>query len=298
MSKIRIGIIGTGAMATQHALNFKRQEGVELTSCFDVVEESAEAFAKAQGVLHVADNVAEVLRQVDAVSVVTPDRFHMEPSLAALEAGKHLLCEKPLTVTLDESRRVAAAARQAAARGAIHMVNFTYRRSAAFQEAIELVREGRLGNLRQVRSFYLQSWLVSATWGHWTTPTLLWRLETAAGSGGALSDLGCHILDLTTAIAGPVKQVRAALTTFPKITPDGREVTEWEGHKLDANDLALVELRFANGALGITQASRWAVGHKNHLRFEAAGTKSALRFELEDYPGTYDEIELFEDKKW
>jgi predicted dehydrogenase len=201
-------------------------------------------------------------------------------------------------VTLDEARRVAAAARKAAAGGAIHMVNFTYRRSAAFQEAIQLVREGRLGNLRQVQSFYLQSVLVSATWGHWSSPGMLWRLETAAGSAGVLGDIGCHILDLTTAIAGPVKQVRSALATFPKITPDGREVTEWEGHKLDANDLAFVELRFADGALGITQVSRWAVGHVNHLRFEAAGTKSALRFELDAYPGTYDEIELFEDGKW
>ena len=298
MSKIRIGIIGTGGMAAQHALSFKRQEGVQLASCFDVVPGKAEEFARKQEVATVASSIPDLLRQVDAVSVVTPDRYHMEPSLAALEAGKHLLCEKPLTVTLAESRRVAAAAAKAADRGAIHMVNFTYRRSAAFQEAMQLMHEGKLGNLRQVRSFYFQSWLVAGTWGHWTSPGLLWRLETAAGSGGVLGDIGCHILDMTTAIAGPVKQVRCALATFPKIAPDGHEVTEWEGHQLDANDLAFVELRFASGALGITQASRWAVGHTNHLRFEASGTKGALRFEFEDYPGSYDEIELYEHNKW
>jgi len=162
---IRIGIVGTGGMANAHAENFGKIRGVQLSACLDVIPGRAAEFARRHQVTHVARNLDDLLERVDAVSVVTPDRFHAGPSLAALEAGKHLLCEKPLTVTLAEARQVATAATRAGKRGVMHLVNFSYRRSAAFQQARTVVADGSLGELRHVHSHYLQSWLSADMWG-------------------------------------------------------------------------------------------------------------------------------------
>lgn len=285
---IKIGIVGTGGMAKAHADNFKAIPGVELTSCLDVVPGRAEAFAKATGTKGTARTLDELIDQVDAIAVVTPDRFHAEPSTKILQAGKHLLCEKPLTVTLAEARGVAAAAQAASKKGVIHMVNFSYRRSAAMQKAIELVQSGKLGALRHVHSFYLQAWLGAATWGDWSSDAMLWRLQTAAGSGGVLGDIGCHILDMTTAVAGEVEAVRCELRTFPKLHK-GKPVSEFRGKKLDANDSAVIEIAFTGGALGVVHTTRWATGHNNHLRCEVHGTGGALQFDLD---AGYDDINL------
>ncbi len=281
--KIRIGIIGAGGMGNVHADQFKKIPGVELSSCLDVVPGRAAAYASQHRVAHVAENLDELLDRVDAVSVVTPDRHHAALTLAALRVGKHVLCEKPLAVTLAEAREVAAAAEEAGRRGAIHMVNFSYRRSAALRKAVEMVATGKLGPLRHVHSLYFQSWL--GAWGHrMKEDSMLWRLQTVAGSGGVLGDLGCHILDLTTAVAGEVSRIRCELRTFPKIERDGTECTQWQGKKLDANDTAVIELEFSGGALGVVQTTRWAIGHLNHLRLEAHGARGALRFDLDrDY---------------
>ena len=282
--KIKLGIVGTGGMANSHATEFKKIPGVELTACHDVVPARAAEFAKKHGVQHVAGNLAELLDRVDVVTIVTPDRFHAAPSFAALQAGKHLLCEKPLCPTLAEARQVAAAARQAAGKGVIQMINFSYRASSAFQRAITMMADGKLGMPRHVHSFYLQSWLAGDAWGNWTTEGFLWRLQTAAGSGGVLGDVGCHILDLTTAVGGDVARVRCDLRTFPKVTPTGQTVTTWQGKKLDANDTALITLDFTNGAIGTVQTTRWATGHANSLRLEVHGTDGALMFDLDrDY---------------
>src|SRR5258706_4896574 len=175
--KIRVGIVGTGGMANAHANSFKAIDRVELVSCLDVVPGRAEEFAKKHGVKTAAKGLDELLDRVDAVTVVTPDRFHVEPSLAVLKAGKHLLCEKPLAVTLADARRMAVAAKKAVSKGAVHMINFSYRGSSAFQKAIGLVSAGTLGALRHVHSFYLQTWLSSNVWGGWTKEASLWRLQ-------------------------------------------------------------------------------------------------------------------------
>lgn len=281
MKTIKLGVIGTGGMANHHAENFKKLTGVELTSCLDVVPGRAAEYAKKNGVKHVAKDVAHLLDQVDAVAVVTPDRFHAEPALAVLNAGKHLLCEKPLCPTLAEAKQVAQTAKKA---GVIHMINFSYRSSAALQRAIHVTQSGQLGALRHVHSHYLQSWLSADMWGNWTKEAFLWRLATASGSGGVLGDVGCHILDLTTAVGGEVARLRCDLRTFAKIAPTGQAVTEWDSKKLDANDTAIIELEFTHGAVGIVHATRWATGHANSLRLEAHGTDGALMFDLDrDY---------------
>jgi predicted dehydrogenase len=176
---------------------------------------------------------------------------------------------------------VAAAAKAAQKKGVIHMVNFSYRRSAAMQKAMALVAQGKLGDLRHVHSMYLQSWIAQPIWGHWTAEQWLWRMQKAKGSGGVLGDVGCHILDLTTAVSGPVEAIRCTLATLPKIDPQGKSVTTWKGASLDANDSAIIELRFRGGALGVVHTTRWATGHANHLRCEVHGTTGALQFDLD-----------------
>lgn len=287
---IKLGIVGTGGMANGHARSFKEIKGVELTACHDVLPERAAAFAQKWTIPHVAASLDELLERVDAVTVVTPDRHHAAPSLAALRAGKHLMCEKPLTVTLAEARQVARAAADAHRRlGIQHLINFSYRNSSAFQEALKLVQRGVLGEIRHVHSHYLQSWLSAAVWGGWTSEAMLWRLQTAKGSGGVLGDLGCHILDFTTAIAGELKAVRCTFATFPKEDTKGRKVTAWKGVPLDANDTAMMELHFANGAIGQCHTSRWATGHANTVALAVHGTEGALRINLDE---GYDKLNL------
>ena len=277
---IRIGIVGTGGMAHAHARAYAEMRGVELTACHDVQPQRVREFARRYGFRHVAGSLEELLDRVDAVSVVTPDRYHAPICLSVLRAERHLLCEKPLTVTLAEARRVARAAQAAQRRGVMHMINFSYRHAAAFQEAVKLVQRGALGDLRHVHSHYLQSWLVSGAWGHWSDDTFLWRLQTAAGSGGVLGDIGCHILDFTTAVAGDLKAVRATTRTFAKISRDGRAHRTWKGKKLDANDSVVAELHFANGALGACHMTRWATGRSNQVLLEVHGTRGALHIDL------------------
>ena len=268
-------------MASQHAEHFSKIKGVVLASCLDVVPRRAEEFAQKYGVARAASRLEDLLDEVDAVALVTPDRLHCEGALAVLGAGKHLLCEKPLTVTLAEAKMVAAAAKRAEKRGQIGMVNFSYRRSAALQQAMLLAGSGQLGELRHAHGFYLQSWIATPIWGHWSSEPWLWRMSTKSGSGGVLGDVGCHLLDLMTSVTGDVTHVRCTLANFPKIGEDGKRYTKWQGKPLDANDTAIIELRFEQGGLGVLHLSRWATGHANHLRLEVHGTEGALMFDLD-----------------
>jgi predicted dehydrogenase len=284
MAKIRLGIIGTGGMANAHASEFAKEKSVILSACMDIDADRATAFAQKHGFKRVSTDISDLLDQVDAVAIVTPDKSHASLTLQALAAGKHVLCEKPLTATLEEARKVASAATAAQARGQIHMINFSYRASSAFQKARELVQAGKLGDIRFVHSHYLQSWLRCNAWGSWEDDKFLWRLSKKSGSGGALGDIGCHILDLTTGASHDLAQVRCILDASPKITSDGKSVTTYKGFDLDVNDTALMEMKFEGGGVGICQATRWATGHLNSLRVEIHGTEGAVCFDLDkDY---------------
>ena len=283
MANIKVGIIGTGGMANTHARRYREIRGVDLRSCYDIDTKRAADFALQHKIDHVASSLEEVIEVCDATSVVTPDAHHAPLSLRILKAGKHLLCEKPLATTLKDARRVARGAIQAAQQhGAIHMINLSYRDSSAVQEAIKIVARGELGEIRHVHGHYLQSWLAGTTsWGHWQDPNWLWRLQTAQGSMGVLGDLGCHLLDLLTAVAGDVDTVESRLTTFPKVDRKGTQRTTLGATRLDANDTATIQLEFANGAVGVCHTTRWATGHMNSIFLGVHGTDGALRIDLD-----------------
>ena len=277
MSKsIRVAIVGTGGMAHAHAGSLQKMRGVEVTAVADVDAARAQAFAAKFNVSRSYDNFTKLLAEapVDAVINVTPDAFHAPLTLEAVAAGKHVLCEKPLATNYADAKHMAVAAKK---KGVVHMVNFSYRNSAAVQCAHTMVSRGDIGRPIHFEASYLQSWLTSTIWGEWrTSPGWLWRLSTAHGSKGALGDIGVHILDMASFALGSYASVSCRLRTFDKAK--GGRVGKY---KLDANDSAVINAEMENGALGVVHLSRWATGHSNSLQLRVYGEKGALVVNLD-----------------
>ncbi|AIS01472.1 Gfo/Idh/MocA family protein [Streptomyces glaucescens] len=220
---------------------------------------------------------------VDLVDICTPGDSHAEIALAALAAGKHVLCEKPLANTVEEAEAMARAADAAYERGRLAMVGFNYRRVPATALARSMVAEGRLGTLRHVRVSYLQDWLVDPAF------PLTWRLRKELAGSGSLGDLGAHIVDLAQYVAGePLAGVSALTETFVRRRPlpggptSGLAAVSADGTgTVTVDDAALFTGRFASGALASFEATRYATGRKNALRLELNGERGSLAFDLE-----------------
>jgi predicted dehydrogenase len=269
---MRLLVLGTGGMANSHAQHFAAIEGVELVGAVDVDPSRARAFAEQHGIPNVFTSLDDAIAWdgFDAATNATPDRAHHPTTLALLAAGKHVMCEKPLA---ENHAKADEMARAAEASGLVTMVNLTYRNVAPLQKARAMVLAGEIGHVRHVEASYLQSWLVSKAWGNWATESQwLWRLSTKHGSNGVLGDVGIHILDFAGyGAASDVEHVFARLRAFDK-APDNR-IGEYD---LDANDSFTMTVDFANGALGVIHASRWATGHLNELRLRMHGDRGAL----------------------
>ncbi|MCC7320037.1 MAG: Gfo/Idh/MocA family oxidoreductase [Rubellimicrobium sp.] len=278
MKPVRILVVGTGGMAKSHVEAYQALPGVTVVAGVDTNAERLSAFCKAHGIAQGFASVAEAIAWggFDAVSNVTPDAAHHATTLPFLAAGKHVLCEKPLAANHADAAAMAAAAARA---GVVNMVNLTYRNVAAMNEAARLVAEGAIGDVRHFEASYLQSWLTQPAWGHWDKEDQwLWRLSTAHGSMGVLGDVGVHILDYATHVAGAdVAGVSCRLCTFDK-APGGRI----GDYVLDANDSAVMHVRLANGAVGVVHATRFASGHFNDLSLRIFGTKGGLEVKWEN----------------
>jgi predicted dehydrogenase len=223
---------------------------------------------------------------IDLVDICTPGDTHAEIAIAALAAGKHVLCEKPLANTVAEAEEMAAAAERAAADGVRAMVGFTYRRVPAIALARRLVAEGRVGEIRHVRAQYLQDWITDPE------APLSWRLDKAKAGSGALGDIGAHIVDLTQHITGErLTEVSGQLETFVKERPVAAGDTAGtlggggagsERGPVTVDDAAVFIARFTGGALGVFEATRFATGRKNAIRIEVNGSRGSLAFDFED----------------
>lgn len=279
---VRILVVGTGGMAKSHVEAFQAIEGVTVVAGVDTSAERLAAFNAAHGIEHGFASVDEALAwgEFDAVTNVTPDAAHKVTTMPFLAAGKHVLCEKPLAANYADAAEMTAAAEAA---GVINMVNLTYRNVASLNKAAELIAAGAIGEVRHFEASYLQSWLTQPAWGHWDKEsTWLWRLSTAHGSMGVLGDVGVHILDYATFIAGSeATEVSCRLQTFDK-APGGK-IGEYT---LDANDSAVMHVRLANGAIGVIHASRFASGHFNDLTLKIFGTKGGLEVKWENNVST------------
>jgi predicted dehydrogenase len=253
---------------------------------------------------------------VQLIDIAAPGSVHATIAIAALQAGKHVLCEKPLANTLAEAERMAAAADAAFPSGARAMVGFNYRRVPALALARRLVEQGRIGTLRHVRAVYLQDWLVDPD------SPLTWRMQAEQAGSGALGDLGAHIVDLARfltgdeivgvsavsatfieerpLLGGPADATRTANVTgtsdsAPTAGASGPEaaggtaaadatgagaVTRRTG-RVTVDDAVVFTARFGSGALGAFEATRCAAGRKNGLRIELNGSAGSLAFDLE-----------------
>jgi predicted dehydrogenase len=220
---------------------------------------------------------------VDLVDVGTPGSSHAEISIAALEAGRHVLCEKPLANTVEEARAMAAAAERAATGGVRAMVGFNFRRVPAVALARQLVAAGRLGPIRHVRAAYLAS--------HALDPELplAWRHQASEAGSGALGDLGAHAVDLAQHLAGDrIAGVSALTETFVRERP----LPGGGGARgpVTVDDAALFIARFGGGALGSFEATRLAAGHTEGLAVELNGELGSVVWEL----GALNELRLFD----
>jgi predicted dehydrogenase len=273
---IKIGIVGTGGMAAAHAKTFSAIKGCQVVAACDIDAARAKAFCSTHSIPHTYAKLDDLLgnSSIDAVINATPDPFHAPISIKALAAKKHILCEKPLALDFAEAQKMVQAA---AGTGLINMVNFTYRPAPALQKAHRLIADGALGDIVHLDASYLQSWLVSRSYGDWrSNSSLTWRLSQAHGSRGVLGDLGVHLFDLATYPVGPLKTVDARLKTFDEIK--GKAHGDFI---LDANDTAMATVEFSNGAMGTIQTSRWAVGYLNSIQMRVFGSKASLRFDLD-----------------
>ncbi len=208
---------------------------------------------------------------IQIVDICTPGHLHAEIAIAALDAGKHVLVEKPLANTLAEAELMVAAAQRARTRGVQSMVAFNYRRVPALALARKLIGEGRLGEIRQVRMSYLQDWLSDKD------APMTWRLRQETAGSGALGDLASHATDQIRYLCGAeVETVSGTVNTFVK-TRQGANGPE----QVTVDDAAWATLRLSNGAVASLEVSRFANGRKNSFDIEVYGSEGSLSFNLE-----------------
>ncbi|WP_433467747.1 Gfo/Idh/MocA family protein [Spirillospora sp. CA-128828] len=281
MTTVGVGMVGHAFMGRAHSQAWRSVGpffGPPLTPVMTALAgrsaERAGAAAAALGWASVETDWKELLRRDDVqlVDICTPGDSHAEIAVAALDAGKHVLCEKPLANSVAEAEAMAAAAERAQGRGVRSMVGFNYRRVPAVTLARRFVDEGRIGTVRHIRAQYLQDWLADPE------APFTWRMDRDKAGTGALGDIGAHIIDTAQFITGQsLVGVSALLDTF---VPE-RPVPGGGTAQVTVDDAALFIGRTDAGALATFEATRFATGRKNSLRIEVSGTSGALSFDLE-----------------
>ncbi|MEZ4679159.1 MAG: Gfo/Idh/MocA family oxidoreductase [Caldilineaceae bacterium] len=287
--QLQVGVVGTGFIGPTHVEALRRL-GIHVAGIVGSSPDRALPKAEALRLDTVYSSYEALLADthVDVVHITSPNHLHYPQAKAALEAGKHVVCEKPLAMNTGESAELVALAQE---KGLVNAVNFNIRFYPLTQHARSLVQSGEIGDIYIVQGSYLQDWLLYAT--DWN-----WRLEP--GLGGemrAVADIGSHWLDLMTFITGkrivavcadfhtflPVRQKpTTAIDTFTgKLQTAAESVVETESQSIDTEDYATILLRFAGGARGVVTVSQVSAGRKNRLYFEIDGAKSALVWDSE-----------------
>ncbi len=286
MQNIGVGMIGAGFIGPVHVEALKRV-GVKIRGILGVDHAESLRAAAALGLPKAYANLEEILAdpEVQAVHIATPNRLHFPMAKAALEAGKHVLCEKPLSMTSAESAELVALAKTKPNLAA--GVNYNVRYYPLALQAKALRQNGELGEVLHVTGSYVQDWLFYQTDYNWRV------LAKEGGELRAVSDIGTHWLDLLHNITGlEVTAVCADLATVWPIrkrplgeveTYSGKVLTEdqLEPVEISTDDYGAILLRFSNGAKGVLYVSQVTAGRKNCLRFEIAGSKEALAWESE-----------------
>lgn len=281
MKPINIGLIGYGGIGRVHALAYRAipfyyglpADTVKLVGVATTRAASAQKAAQEIGCEFWTADYHELLARpdIDVVDVTTPNHVHAEIVIAAAQAGKHIYCEKPLAMTVAEGQRMVAAAAQA---GVKTQMTFNLRFFPAVARARQLIESGFLGNIFSFRGRYYRSSYIAAD------KPLSWRLRKDVSGGGALFDLGSHILDLIYYLLGDYSAVQATVDTLIKARPVAAGSSETA--PVDVDDIALMHVRMASGILGLIETSRMGTGFTNDLPVEIFGDKGAIRFNLAD----------------
>ena len=292
-SELRVALIGTQFMGKAHS-NAWSQVGHFFPSSVKVVkkaicgrnEERAKTMAHTWGWNSVETDWRKVIerKDIDLVDICTPNNSHAEIAIAALKAGKHVACEKPLSMDVKEAAKMVQAAKDG--KNLLNTVWYNYRRVPALALARQLVEEGRIGRIFHVRCVYLQSWIIDPNF------PAVWRLDAKTAGSGAHGDLNAHIIDAARFITGDeITEVVAHAETFIKERPVGAMAgglsaansgQKTEMAKVTVDDAVVIIAKFKGGAVGTFEATRFAQGRKNGNKIEINGEKGSIEFGFED----------------
>ena len=281
--ELRIGMIGYGFMGRAHSNAYKR-----VNDFFDLPyrpvlkavcarnEENAKAFADNWGYKSVETDWQKLLARddIDAVDICTPNNLHKEIAIAAAEAGKTILCEKPLAMNTAEGEEMCRAVEKA---GVPNIVWYNYRRVPAVTLAKQIVDSGKLGKIFHYRANFLQDWTISSDLPQ--GGAALWRLDAAAAGSGVTGDLLAHCIDTAIWLNGGISTVSAMTETFIK---ERTHQLTGKVQKVDIDDACAFMCRFGNGSLGLFESTRYARGHKALYTFEINGEHASIKWDLHD----------------
>ncbi|GIP17201.1 oxidoreductase [Paenibacillus montaniterrae] len=290
MKQVRIGMVGYKFMGKAHSnayrvlpMFFPNSTAPQMKVICGRNAEALEAARLQFGWEEAVTDWRELLKRddIDLIDINAPSNAHKEIAIAAAQAGKHIFCEKPLALTLADSREMLAAAEAA---GIKHMVGFNYRFAPAVQLAKKLIEEGRLGQIYHFRGQFLQDWIMDPQF------PLVWRLQKEIAGSGSWGDLGAHVVDMARYLVGEFAEVIGMSETFIKERPIASNMTglsatasgeNTEMGQVTVDDATLMMARFENGALGSIEATRFAGGHRCTNGFEINGSKGSVRFDFE-----------------
>ncbi len=285
MEKIKTGIIGTGFIGPAHIEALRRLGNVEIAALADVDQRTAESKAAALGVPSAFGNWRDLLNEnLDVVHICSPNFLHYEMAKAALLAGKHVVCEKPLTLTIPEAEELVLLAEK---KQLINVVHFNIRYYPLMRQLKEMIKKGEFGEVFAIHGSYLQDWLFYNT-------DYNWRLEPEmSGKSRAVADIGSHWMDLVEYVTGDrISEVCADFATFHKTRKKPLKPVEtyagkilkpddYKDVEIKTEDYATVMLRFENGARGALTVNQVAAGRKNRCSFEINGSRLGAFWESE-----------------
>lgn len=289
--QLRVAIIGYNFMGKAHSNAWRQVSKFfdpELEPVLQVAcgrnAAAVQAFADRWGWHHVETDWRQAVARddVDVVDVCLPQHLHHDVVMAAIQAGKHVFCEKPLALTVGDAEEMVAAAKKS---GVKHFLNHNYRRCPAVALARKMIEDGALGRIFHWRGAYLQDWIVDPEF------PLTWHLQKETAGSGPHGDLNSHSVDLAHYLVGDIKSVSCLTANFITERPlpgtgaatfaAGENVNRRELGQVTVEDTSLMMVEFTNGAVGSFEASRFATGRKNHNTFEIYGSEGSLTFDLE-----------------
>jgi predicted dehydrogenase len=288
---LRVGMIGYRFMGKAHSNAWRQaphffplKAGIELSTICGRDAQAVESARAQLGWNKASTDWRAVVNspEIDIVDINTPNDSHAEIAIAAAKAGKHILCEKPLAMDVAQCKEMLDAAKKAKV---VHMVCHNYRRIPAIAHAKKMIEEGAIGEIYHYHARYAQDWIVDPEF------PLVWRLQKGVSGSGAHGDINAHIIDIARYLVGEFKEVNGLMHTFIKERPLQDQGGKGDGlgakagkkmGKVTVDDAAICIGKFANGAIANLEATRFALGRKNHIEVEINGSKGSLYFDFED----------------